>query len=145
MHRVAAPDFTTGVNGVDAEALKTTRFTAQVVLPNGQTRTTIVSGVEDVNNIHVGSFGETQDPGEYRVEVTAENQGKVLGTAKARFLVLQQDLEMDNSVARPSLLANLAQTTSSVGGEALSRGQLEPLLEKLIKMPRRKKRSRKPK
>ena len=38
-------------------------------------------------------------------------------------------------MARPSLLAGLAQITSTAGGQALSRGQLRELLERLRDKP----------
>jgi len=46
-----------------------------------------------------GSFRETQLPGDYTIEVSATRQGKLLGTARTRFVVLQQDLEMDNAAS----------------------------------------------
>jgi len=125
-------DFTAGIRGVPPEIADRAKYTAQVVLPNGQTRGVSLTKQE---GSQAGSFGETLTAGEYRVEVTAEHDGKAIGTSKARFIVLQQDLELDNAVARPSLLAGLAQMTSSAGGEALARGQLKELLEKLLAKP----------
>jgi hypothetical protein len=64
--------------------------------------------------------------------VTARQDSAVLGTAKARFLVYEQDLELDNAVAERGLLETLASMT---GGESISPEQLPELLEKLKKVP----------
>lgn len=125
---------TTGIRGGNPEVAKNAKFTATVTLPNKQQRTISLSAQED-GLTQTGSFGETTDPGEYQVTINAEHNGKNLGTAKARFVVLAQDLELDHPLARPSLLAGLAQITSSAGGEALSRGQLRELLERLRDKP----------
>jgi hypothetical protein len=58
-----------------------------------------------------------------------------LGTAKSRFLVYQQDLELDNAVADPSLLASLSAMTKDVGGQSLAPEELPDLLEQLRAKP----------
>lgn len=125
---------TTGIRGGNPEIAKNSKFTASVTLPNKQQRTLSLVAQED-GLTQTGSFGETTEPGEYQVVINAEHGGKNLGTAKARFVVLAQDLELDNPLARPSLLAGLSQITSAAGGEALSRGQLRELLERLRDKP----------
>jgi hypothetical protein len=47
-------------------------------------------------------FAETQQAGDYTVVVSATRAGEELGTAKARFLVYEQDLELDNAAADAS-------------------------------------------
>jgi hypothetical protein len=125
---------TTGIRGGNPDVAKNSKFTATVTLPNKQQRTLSLVAQED-GLTQTGSFGETTEPGEYQVVINAEHNGKNLGTAKARFVVLAQDLELDHPLARPSLLAGLAQMTSPAGGEALSRGQLRELLERLRDKP----------
>lgn len=125
---------TTGIRGGNPEVARNAKFTATVTLPNKQQRTLSLVAQED-GLTQTGSFGETTDPGEYQVVINAEHNSKNLGTAKARFVVLAQDLELDHPLARPSLLAGLAQITSPAGGQALSRGQLRELLERLRDKP----------
>ena len=46
-----------------------------------------------------GSFRDTQTAGDYAIEVTATQKDQPLGSARARFLVFHQDLELDNASA----------------------------------------------
>ncbi|MGC4007152.1 MAG: hypothetical protein QM811_30100 [Pirellulales bacterium] len=125
-------DFTAGMRGGNPDVAKQAQFTARVTMPNGKQRT-VGLGAQD--GLQTGSFGETNEPGEYQVEIVAARDGQNLGTAKARFIVLQQDPELDNPVARPGVLASLAKITASAGGQALGRGQLRELLERLRDKP----------
>jgi hypothetical protein len=67
--------------------------------------------------------------------VTAKNGDEVLGTAKARFLVPDQDLELDRPAAEPSLMAQLAEMTKPAGGAALAAEELPDLLKRLADKP----------
>ena len=51
-----------------------------------------------------------------------------LGTAEARFLVPNQDIELDRPAAEPSLMAQLAEMTATAGGKALAPEELPTLL-----------------
>ena len=68
-----------------------------------------------------GSFHDTQLPGDYAIEVTATQKDQPLGTARARFLVFRQDLELDNASADAPTLESLAAMT---GGQSLAPEQL---------------------
>ena len=52
------------------------------------------------------TFRETTKPGDYRITVTAKDGAETLGTAEARFLVPDQDLELDRPAAEPSSWPN---------------------------------------
>ena len=70
-------------------------------------------------------FRETDKPGDYRIKVTAERRrADELGTAEARFLVPDQDIELDRPAAEPSLMAQLAEMTAAAGGKALAPEEL---------------------
>jgi len=73
--------------------------------------------------------------GDYRIVVTARDGGNVLGTAEARFLVPQQDLELDRPAAEPTLMAQLAEMTKSAGGAAKAAEELPSLLKQLAAKP----------
>ena len=60
---------------------------------------------------------------------------KELGTAEARFLVPNQDLELDRPAAEPSLMAQLAEMTSSAGGKALAPEELPTLIKHFADEP----------
>ncbi len=67
-----------------------------------------------------GVFSETQASGDYTIEVTASGGGAGQGSTKSRFLVFEQDLELDNAAADPSLLSSLARMTAQAGGQLLA-------------------------
>ena len=77
-----------------------------------------------------GSFRETQLPGDYTIEVTATRKGELLGTARARFIVSQQDLELDNASADLDSMKGVAKSS---GGEVIEPEQLPKWLAELMK------------
>jgi uncharacterized membrane protein len=81
------------------------------------------------------TFAITDQPGDYLVEVTARLDGATLGSARARFLVPRQDLELDRPGADPALLAQLARITEGAGGQALAPEELPSLVKKLAATP----------
>src|SRR5262249_34166807 len=81
------------------------------------------------------SFRQTSKPGDYHIKVKAKNGAEEIGTAEARFLVPNQDLELDRPAAEPSLMAQLAETTKLAGGAALAPEELPDLLRRLAEKP----------
>ena len=77
-----------------------------------------------------GSFRDTQLPGDYTIEVSATRQGKPLGTVRARFVVSQQDLELDNSSADLDSMKVVAKTSL---GEVIEPERLPKWLAELMK------------
>ena len=75
-----------------------------------------------------GSFRDTQQWGDYAIRVTASQDGREIGSTKARFLVIEQDLELDSPMADATLMENLATMT---GGKALVPEELPALLRQL--------------
>src|SRR5690606_29350908 len=65
----------------------------------------------------------------------AKKGGNTLGMARARFLVFEQDLELDNAAADPTLLASLARITASAGGQAYAPEELPTLIGEIQKKP----------
>ena len=126
-------EFTAGARSPQGEPLTEVRFEANVVLPDGKK--------EKVNLVRqgdhfVGSFDRTQMPGDYAIEIVASDpQSAPLGNAKSRFLIFEQDLELDNAVADPALLASLSAMTKPVGGKSLAPEELPQLLADLAKQP----------
>jgi hypothetical protein len=70
----------------------------------------------------------TGPPGEYRVTVVGRKDGKDIGRDSARFLVYQDDREMENPAADLALLRQVAEMT---GGESLPPEQLPKYLNSL--------------
>jgi uncharacterized membrane protein len=121
-------DFTLGAEDEQGGAIEGATFEVRVETPGG--------AVEPVTAAPRGagataSFAETAAPGDYRITVTARRDGESLGTATARFSVTDQDVELDQPAAEPSLLASLADLTAQSGGEGLAPEELPDLLDRL--------------
>jgi uncharacterized membrane protein len=75
-----------------------------------------------------GFYQATGAPGEYRVTVSATHNGKPIGEDTARFLVYQDDRELENPAADHALLRQIAEITS---GKFLTPEQLGKYLKGL--------------
>jgi len=121
-------DFTFGADDAQGDPLESASFEVQITKPD--------QAVETVRPARRGegstaSFSETSQPGDYRITITARNGGETLGSASARFSVSDQDVELDQPAAEPSLLASLANMTADAGGAGLAPEELPELLERL--------------
>ncbi len=126
-------EFTAGANSPEGEPLADARIKAEVVLPDGTTRPLNV--VRQGDHV-VGTFDGAQAAGDYAITVSASSpQGAALGDARSRFLVFEQDLELDNAAADPTLLASLSAMTGQAGGESLAPEELPQLLRKIQERP----------
>lgn len=73
-------------------------------------------------------YAKATPPGSYRVRVIASRDGKEVGRDSARFLVYQDDREMENPAADRALLRQVAEAT---GGATLQPEQLVKHLQSL--------------
>jgi hypothetical protein len=118
-------EFTVGAQAAAGEAVSNASFQAEIESPGGQKNPlSLVRGNESTS----GSFRDTQQAGDYTIRVTATQDGRELGATKARFLVIEQDLELDSPMADATLMDNLATMT---GGKALVPEELPDLLRQL--------------
>ncbi|MBL9123768.1 MAG: hypothetical protein JNG90_09060 [Planctomycetaceae bacterium] len=122
-------EFTAGADSADGEPLAGVELQVTVTCPDGGQQGVRTS---PQGTSQAGAFLETELPGDYTVAVVALKQGQRLGAAQARFLVYEQDLELENPAADPSLLASLSSLT---GGRALTPEQLPRFLDELRKQP----------
>jgi hypothetical protein len=125
-------EFAVGAEDAQGEHVENAQFEITVKTPGGST--------EDVRPTKSGDeysavFRETEKPGDYQITVTAKDGENVLGKAEARFLVPDQDLELDRPAAEPSLMAQLAEMTKPAGGTALAPEELPDLLKRLADKP----------
>ena len=67
-------------------------------------------------------------PGDYKITVTATKDGQVIGKDSARFLIYQDDLELDNPSTDLVLLRQLAEAT---GGTTLAPEELPKYLDSI--------------
>lgn len=118
-------EFTVGAQGPSGEPLPNAAFQVEVEMPGGKkTPVALVQSPEATT----GSFRDTQAAGDYTIRVTATQDGRELGSASIRFLVMDQDLELDNPMADATLMDNLAAMT---GGKALVPEELPAVLREL--------------
>jgi hypothetical protein len=122
-------DFTVGARSSHGEPVSDLSATAEVVFPDGTTRRPVQLIGQD--HALAGSFRDTLAAGDYVVEVTARQREQVLGTARARFLVHQQDLELDNASADTALLESLAAMT---GGQSEAPERLSAVIRRLASL-----------
>lgn len=125
-------EFTAGARSPQGEPASDANLAAEVTLPDGTARK--VNLVRQGDHV-VGAFDATTNSGDYAIVVTAEQAGAALGKARARFLVFEQDLELDNAAADPTLLASLSAMTKPSGGESLAPEELPELLRRLHEQP----------
>jgi uncharacterized membrane protein len=140
--RGARVDFTLGAENAQGEPLTAARPTVSIETPDGRT---LEARPTKTGDHWSAIFRDTDQPGDYRIKVTASNlepspsgrgQGEgALGTAEARFLVPNQDIELDRPAAEPSLMAQLAEMTAPAGGKALAPEELPTLLATLAAEP----------
>ncbi len=118
-------EVTTGAQNEAGDALPDAEMQAKVIQPDGTERPL---SLPPEGERRQAVFLETEQPGDYTVEVEARHNGELLGTSTARFLVVSTDLEMDDPRADPDLLARLVTLT---GGRRLVPEQLPGLLQEL--------------
>jgi hypothetical protein len=125
-------EFAAGAVSPHGDVVTDAEFQAEVILPDGTRRPVRLT---HENTEMAGMVAETQQAGDYTLEVTAMHGQTELGRAKARFLVYEQDLELDNAAADPTLLASLAKMSEAAGGRLLAPEELPALLDELAKRP----------
>jgi uncharacterized membrane protein len=138
-------DFQVGAEDSQGAPVETATFDVEVVKPDGTSevvranRGAGASTNESESRRDAATWGatflETGETGDYRIRVTAKDGATVLGTAEARFLVPDQDLELDRPAAEPTLMQQLAEMTKSAGGKALAPEELPDLLKEFANKP----------
>jgi len=119
-----------GAQSAQGQPITDATFDVQVFAPDKKKSTVPVYTGGDAKE---GAFADGRLPGDYTVSVTATSvDGQSLGTARARFLVWDKDLELDNPAADVGTMTNLAATA---GGESVSPEELTSLLERIRNQP----------
>jgi len=126
-------EFTAGARSPQGEDLLDARLTAEVTLPDGTLSKVNLIRQGDIVS---GAFDGTNLAGDYAINISADSAaGDPIGDARARFLVFEQDLELDNAAADPTLLASLSAMTSSLGGRSLAPEELPALIDEFASQP----------
>jgi uncharacterized membrane protein len=74
-------------------------------------------------------------PGDYAIETTAYEGERLVGTARAEFLVYDRDVELSTPGADPDLMSSLAAWTQQEGGRAIAPEELPKLISDLARKP----------
>ena len=135
-HPGARVTFTAGARAPSGDIITDAVFRAEVIAPDkapdkSRRPAQIDPGTDSVN----GTFADTKIPGDYTIEVVATRQGTPLGTARTKFLVYDQDLELSDPSARPNQLAALSQITAEWGGKLWAPQELRSLLKQIRTRP----------
>ncbi len=125
-------EFEVGADTPQGEPVRNAQFDVAVQTPEGKSEALRPT---KTNDGWAATFRGTSKPGDYRIVVKAKDGGTDLGTAEARFLVPNQDLELDRPAAEPTLMAQLADMTKPAGGAALAAEELPDLLKRLAAKP----------
>ena len=121
-------DFSVTAETAEGEPIPDAHFTAQVVAPDGKRTDVRLRQDVQTNGQMSGTFAETQGAGDYTIVVEAKRTLEPIGTAKARFLVFEQDLELNNPAADVGALESLAAMTN---GKAVAPEQLPKVLDEI--------------
>lgn len=124
-------EFSAGLNSATPDIPADAALSGQLVRPDGSRLPLRLSRAGDK---WTGAASDTQNAGDYRIEVSGLAGGASLGQASGRFVVHDQDLELDNPAARPALLAGLSKITAPAG-RAVPYEDFPKLLEELKNKP----------
>jgi hypothetical protein len=125
-------EFQMGADTPQGEPVANVQFDISVQTPDGKAEPMRAAKSADGWS---ATFRNTARTGDYRIVVKARDGGPELGKAEARFLVPNQDVELDRPAAEPTLMAQLAEVTKPAGGAALAAEELPDLLKKLAAQP----------
>ena len=121
-------EFSVGADDDNRELIEQSRENIIITKPDGSIFS--VRARERDSEL-IGSFTETDLPGDYRVAVTDPKDDAVL--AKAWFTVPDRDMELDQPAAEPTFMVSLASLTKEAGGSGLAPEDFPALLEELKK------------
>lgn len=126
--RGATLEYTAGANPPDEQAAAPISLNVTLTKPDGTTAPLSPTAREEQ---YEGVIREIDQAGEYLVTVTGTQAGSELGAASARFMVPDNDLELDQPGAEPSVMAQLAQITADAGGRLMAPEELPELFAEL--------------
>lgn len=105
----ARVEFSAGARGPNGEPIADAQYDAEVVRPDGSR---MPARMRHEGEDAAGMFLDAAMPGDYTLIVKGRRGAQQLGSAQARFLVFDQDLELDNPAADRGALESLAAMTS---------------------------------
>jgi len=125
--------FTAGVSSPTGQPIPDAVVTAKLELPDRSHRDLRLTRDDEGN--WSGTIESLDLPGDYAVTITAQLDGKALGTARGEFLVYDRDIELSNAAADHDQLTRLAAMTGEFGGKMVAPEQVVGLLEQIRDKP----------
>lgn len=122
--------FVAGAKTAAGDVIRDATYEAVMKLPSGDKQTLRLTADGDQMS---GQIDAIKTPGDYLIELTALSGGKKIGSARAEFMVFDQDLELANPAADHDQLARLADITKEFGGKLIAPEQLNTLLQEIRK------------
>jgi uncharacterized membrane protein len=120
-------EFSAGAQSEQSEPITDAEFKVEIVKPDEKRAAVVMVRKEDQM---AGSFRDTQQPGDYTIEVSASRNGTLLGTSRAQFTVSEQDLELDNASSDPDAMKGVAMASD---GKVVRAEMLPKWLDELLK------------
>lgn len=120
--------WTAGARAPTGDPLPDAEMTADLVGPDGMRTSLRLS--RDKGQWQ-GIVDPLQTPGDYRIEVRAAVQGRVVGEARGEFLVFDQDLELATAAADHEQMTRLAELTQEFGGKLVPAERLPEVLREI--------------
>ncbi|MBL8826483.1 MAG: hypothetical protein JNM18_05820 [Planctomycetaceae bacterium] len=119
-------EFTAGARNETGDTVRDAKYTVEVSTPDGRKLPARLNQM--TNGDQQGLVLDAMEPGDYTIQVRAQVGGVELGTTQARFLVYEQDLELENPAADRGTLEAIAAMT---GGKTVAPEQLGSLVDEI--------------
>jgi uncharacterized membrane protein len=120
-----------GAKTAAGDPLADARFETVLIRPGGKQEPLVLSRDEDEFRATL----QPAEPGDYAIETTAYEGDRLVGKARAEFMVFDRDVELSTPAADPDLMASLAAWTKQDGGRAVAPEELPKLLAEIAKRP----------
>jgi uncharacterized membrane protein len=120
-----------GARTAAGDPLAGARLEAAVIHPGGRREPLSLNADKDEFR---GSL-QPSAAGDYAIETTAYEGNRLVGTARAEFLVFDRDVELSTPAADPDLMQSLAAWTRQEGGRAVAPEELPEVIAELAKRP----------
>jgi uncharacterized membrane protein len=126
--------FDVTVRNIAGETTQNVDFESYLVQPTGEKQLIAINSSGD-------RYGCLVDPdlmtlsGLYRIEVTANQEGRLIGTSEREFVVMDRDKEKSNPAANPEQMKRLASQTTEYGGKTIATNELAGILDEYINNP----------